>query len=267
MQSRMPIIAALVAGLLAILLLNLYVGSVQEGLRPSLTAVVVASHQITAGSVLDAKDIAQAMRPTEGLPKLAVRWEERTLYLGQRMDFPVGEGDYLLASYFGGVAVSAQRLSEKIDIKANQRALTIPVTSETSLERSIRPGDRIDLLLTYSKAEVGPSARPGTPAGTSVKIVTTPLLENLYVIATGQFGTVSTAQYSTITLLVSPEEGMLLVWAMKLGDLSIMLRNPKDVALTDRAFLQGDQAALAELGKQPVTPQEIVSQRRAGVEK
>jgi Flp pilus assembly protein CpaB len=261
MQSRMPIIAALVAGLLAILLLNLYVGSVQEGLRPSLTAVVVASHQITAGSVLDAKDIAQAMRPTEGLPKLAVRWEERTLYLGQRMDFPVGEGDYLLASYFGGVAVSAQRLSE------NQRALTIPVTSETSLERSIRPGDRIDLLLTYSKAEVGPSARPGTPAGTSVKIVTTPLLENLYVIATGQFGTVSTAQYSTITLLVSPEEGMLLVWAMKLGDLSIMLRNPKDVALTDRAFLQGDQAALAELGKQPVTPQEIVSQRRAGVEK
>jgi hypothetical protein len=46
-----------------------------------------------------------------------------------------------------------------------------------------------------------------------------------------------------------------------------MLRNPKDVALTDRAFLQGDQAALAELGKQPVTPQEIVSQRRAGVEK
>ena len=100
-----------------------------------------------------------------------------------------------------------------------------------------------------------------------MKIVTTPLLENLYVIATGQFGTVSTAQYSTITLLVSPEEGMLLVWAMKLGDLSIMLRNPKDVALTDRAFLQGDQAALAELGKQPVTPQEIVSQRRAGVEK
>ena len=263
MQSRMPIIAALVAGLLAVVLLNLYVGSIQESLRPNVTAVVVASHQVAAGTVLDAKDIAQAMRPTEGLPKLAIKWEERTLYLGQRMDFPVGEGDYLLASYFGGLAVSAQRLSEKIDAKANQRALTIPVTSETSLERSIRPGDRIDLLLTYTKAEATTGGRAG---GVTAKIVTVPLLENLYVVSTGQYG-VPTAQYSNITLLASSDEAMLMVWAMKLGEVSILLRNPKDVALTDRAFLQGDQTALDALGKQAITPLEIISQSRAAVGK
>jgi Flp pilus assembly protein CpaB len=52
----MPIIAALIAGLAAILLLNLYVGGLQQSLRPSLTPVVVASHQLAAGAVLDAKD-------------------------------------------------------------------------------------------------------------------------------------------------------------------------------------------------------------------
>ena len=86
MQSRMPIIVALVAGLAAILLLNLYVGSLQESLKPNLTPIVVSTHPLASGTVLDAKDIAEAMRPTDALPKLAIKWEERSLYLGQRLD-------------------------------------------------------------------------------------------------------------------------------------------------------------------------------------
>jgi pilus assembly protein CpaB len=261
----MPIIAALVAGLVAILLLNLYVGGLQQSLRPSLTPVVVASHPLTAGTVLDAKDIAQAMRTTDSLPKLAIKWEERSLYLGQRLDLPVGEADYVLANYFGGVAATAQRLSERIDAKTNQRAMTIPVTAETSLERSIRPGDRLDLLLTYSRAEVPAGAKPG--AQPTAKIVAAPLLENVYVVTTGQFGLVSSSQYSTITVLVSEDEAKLLVWALKLGQLSILLRNPKDLALTERTYLAGDASALAELGKQEISPAEVLSQRKAAVEK
>jgi pilus assembly protein CpaB len=262
----MPIIAALIAGLVAILLLNLYVGGLQQSLRPSLTPVVVASHQMAAGTVLDAKDIAQAMRATDALPKLAIKWEERSLYLGQRLDLPVGEADYVLANYFGGVAAAAQRLSERIDAKTNQRALTIPVTAETSLERSIRPADRIDLLLTYTRTEQVPGAKPG---GTEriARIVAAPLLENVYVVSTGPFGLATSSQYSTVTVLVSEDEAKLLIWAMKLGQLSILLRNPKDVALTDRTFIAGDSSALAELGKQEITPAEVISQRKAAVEK
>jgi pilus assembly protein CpaB len=261
----MPIIAALIAGLAAILLLNLYVGGLQQSLRPSLTPVVVASHQLAAGAVLDAKDIAQAMRATDSLPKLAIKWEERSLYLGQRIDLPVGEADYVLANYFGGVAASAQRLSERIDAKTNQRAVTIPVTAETSLERSIRPGDRIDLLLTYTRTEPVAGAKPG---GTEriARIVASPLLENVYVVSTGPFG-LATSSYSTLTVLVSEDEAKLLVWAMKLGQLSILLRNPKDVALTDRTFIAGDSSSLAQLGKQEITPAEVISQRKAAVER
>ncbi len=266
MQSRMPIIAALIAGVAAILLLNLYVGGLQQSLRPSLTPVVVASHQLIAGTVLDAKDIAQAMRTTDSLPKLAIKWEERSLYLGQRLDLPVGEADYVLANYFGGVAAAAQRLSERIDAKTNQRALTIPVTAETSLERSIRPSDRIDLLLTYTRTEQAAGAKPGATERVA-RIIASPLLENVYVVSTGQFGLVTSSQYSTITVLVSADEAKLLVWALKLGQLSILLRNPKDVALTERTYIAGDAASLAELGKQEISPAEVISQRKTAVEK
>jgi len=265
MQSRTPIIAALVAGLAAVLLLNLYIGSLQQSLQPEMTSVAVSTHALTPGAVLDAKDITEAERPTHALPKLAIKWEERSLYLGQRLDLPVPEGDYLLASYFGGAAITAQRLSEKIDAKTNQRAVTIPVSDETSLERSLRPGDRVDLLIVYTKAEFG--AAKTTTAGTVVsRIVTTPLLENVYVVSTGQYGVVS-QQYNTITLLVSPDEAKLLVWAMKLGELSVTLRNPKDVALTDRTFVAGDINDLETLGKTSLKPTDIISQRRSAVEK
>ena len=266
MENRMPIIVSLVVGLVAVALVNLYVGTVQESMRPNVTRVMLASHDIKAGAVLDAKDVALGIKSTDSLPKLHVKWDERNLYLGQRVEVPVAEGDYVLASYFGAQGQAAQRLSEKIDAKQNQRALTIPVTTETSLERSIRPGDRVDLLLTYQKAEL--TAAPRGNAGQAVqKLTTTPLLENVYVLFTGRYGSTSASEYSTITVLVSPEEAKLLIWAGNLGKLSILLRNPKDLQPTERLFLSGDSSALAELGKQPLRIDDVLSKRQAGMEK
>lgn len=270
MQSRMPIIAALIAGLVAIVLLNLYVGGIEESLRPSLTSVVMTARPLQAGAVLDAKDIIEQKRPTDALPKLAIKWDERALYLGQRLDIAVGSGDYVLANYFGGLATTAQRLSERIDAKNNLRALTIPVTAETSLERSLRAGDRVDLMITYTKAEVAPgvaTAKGIAPGSVSSKIVTTPLLEKVYVLATGPFGTAVSNNYSTITLQVSPEEAELIIWARKLGELTVLLRNPKDVAPTDRAFLSGDASMLSELGKQAIRPEEVIAKSRSDADK
>ena len=265
MQNRTPIIASLVVGLVAIVLVNLYISSVQENLRPNVTRVMVASHDLKAGTVIDAKDLAGALKGSDSLPKLAVKWDERNLYLGQRLEAPVSEGDYLLASYFGAQGQAAQRLSEKIDAKLNQRAFTIPVNTETSLERSIRPGDRLDLLISYNKTELAPGGpRGGQPAAVQ-KLVTAPLLENVYVLFTGRYGSTSAADYTTVTVLVSPEEAELLVWALNLGKLSVLLRNPKDLQSTDRLYLSGDASALGELGKQQMRIDEILSKRQSTV--
>ncbi len=261
MQNRMPIIAALIAGVLAVVFLNLYIGGIEDSLRPSMTSVVMTAKSLTAGAVLDAKDIIEQRRPTDALPKTAVRWDERSQFLGQRLDLNIAAGDYVLANYFGGLTSAAQRLSERIDAKNNLRALTIPVTAETSLERSLRAGDRIDLMLTYTKTDASnpAAAKPGAPGQFSAKIVTTPLLEKVYVLATGAFGNAVSNQYSTITIQVTSEEAELITWARKLGELTVLLRNPKDVASTNRSYMIGDASLLGDLGKQAIRPEDVIA--------
>jgi pilus assembly protein CpaB len=244
MQKRLPIILALAAGLVAAFLTSLYVDEVRRSSQPTTTEIMVAARDLRPGTVLDAKDVAAGQRYAAGLPKFAVRWSERNIYLGQPLKMAVTDGDYVLASYFGAEAAGGERLSERLEAAKRERAVTIPVSNETSLEGSLRPGDRVDLLLTYQGAAGG---------GGASSLTTTPLLENGYVLATGTYGARPNEPYSSITLLVAPEQAKLLVWARNLGQLSVLLRNPKDLEPTDRAFLSGDASALAALGAQPLT--------------
>jgi len=256
MQGRLPIVISLAAGLIAIVLLNFYVEGVRQEALPPATQVMVAARDLRQGRALEPADVAAASRFTQALPALHVKWAERNLYFGQPLAVPVRAGDYVLASYFGAETVAAQRLSERVDAKTNQRALTIPVTNEMSLEASVRPGDRIDLMLTYTQTE---TQRDKAGPVTTRRLVTTPLLENVYVLATGKYGSRAGSDYRTFTLLVDPEEAKLLIWARNLGDLGVLLRNPEDLRPTDRAYLAGDVEALAALGGPKIELKEILS--------
>ncbi|MGH7803045.1 MAG: Flp pilus assembly protein CpaB [Candidatus Binatia bacterium] len=253
----MPILIALVVGLLAVVLTSMYVNQVREQSIPEQSLVMVAASDLAAGAILEAKDVMESPRFTQALPKLHIPWGERNLYLGQELRQPVTAGDYILISYFGADA-GAARLSEKIDARQNQRAFTIPVTAESSLEGSIRSGDRIDLLLTYAAPK-----DPKVPAAEAIaQFVTAPLLDNVYVLATGRYSIREGDRYRTITLMVGSDEAKLLAWATKLGELSIALRNPKDLSPTDRAFLAGDLKSLAGLGKIPMRVEDVVGKER-----
>jgi Flp pilus assembly protein CpaB len=263
MQSRMPIVVALVVGLVAAVLTKLYVDQIRQAAQPETSRVMLAVRDLPPGTSLEARDVTPGDRDTRSLPKLAIRWDERNLYFGQQLAMDVKEGDYILQPYFGVQGAGAQRPSERIDAKLTQRALTIPVTAETSLQESIRPGDRVDLLFTYTQRVVGAAATRGGTGQVTTQVVTAPLLDNVYVLFTGKFGSPATAGYSTVTLLVSPDEAKLLVNSMNVGGkLSILLRNPKDLQLQDRTFLVGDDATLAGLAKVPLRVDEILAERQ-----
>src|SRR5262249_44451605 len=139
--------------------------------------------------------------------------------------------------------------------------------NDQGLEGSIFPGDRIDLLITYQSAaaEVAP-VRPGSPQPPPrlLQTATASLLENVYVITTGKFGTgEGMGRYRSLTLLLGADEAKLLVWAMNLGKLSVLLRNPKDLQPTDRAVVAGSAEDLKELGKIRLNVGEVVSKNQA----
>jgi len=265
MQSRMPILVALVVGLVAALLTNMYISDIRRSSMPATKMVMVAVRDLPAGTALEARDVTAAARDIRSLPRFAIGWDERNLYLGQELAFDVKEQDYILQPYFGSQAAGVQRPSERVDAKLNQRAITIPVSIESSLQESIRPGDRIDLLLTYNQRTmtvppVG-AVRGATPAATN-QVVTAPLLENVYVLFTGKFGSPPGASYATITLLLSVDDAKLLVWAMNMGKLTTLLRNPKDLQMPDRTFIAGDDSALAGLARQQLRIEDIIAGRQ-----
>jgi pilus assembly protein CpaB len=265
MQSRMPIFVALVVGLVAVVLTNIYVSNIREAALPQTKRVMIAVRDLQAGTVLENRDVAPSDRPISGLPKLAISWDERNLYLGQQLGVDVKEQDYILQPYFGSQAAGVQKPSERVDAKLNQRALTIPVSVETSLQESLRPGDRIDILLTYTQRVSSAPPLRGTAAAapTTQQYVTAPLLENAYVLFTGKFGSPPGTTYSTITLLLSEDDAKLLIWAMNLGKVSILLRNPKDLQMPDRTFIAGDDTALSGLAKQPLRVEDVIEGHQA----
>jgi pilus assembly protein CpaB len=272
MQSRTPIVVALVVAVAALLLTNLYIEQIRRESEPATMTVMVAARDLLAGTVLDKQDIGYAVRYVQAVPKFRVPFNENSLYLGQELTIAVSKDDYILSTYFGGGAPGERKLSQKIDAKLNQRAMTIPVDNEQGLEGSIFPGDRIDLLLTYQAAVApepvlgakGPAPGPA-PGRVRMDVVTLSLLENVYVLGTGRFGGGEGVQgrYRSITLLVGPDEGKLLIWAMNLGKLSVLLRNPKDLQPTDRAVASGNADDLKPLGQVRLNIAEVIAKSRA----
>jgi pilus assembly protein CpaB len=260
MQSRLPIIVSLVVAVAAVILTNAYINEIRREASPPTSGVVVATRNLQAGSFLEEADIAYAERVASSVPKFAISWGERNLYIGQEIRFNVAQGDYVLASYFGADVIADRTLSQKIDAKLNQRAMTIPVDNEMALEGSIRPGDRIDMLITYERGAAlaaGASGQRLTP-----EVATVPLLENVFVLATGRFGGGGAAdvRYRSITLLISPDEAKLLTWGMSvaqasaLGKITILLRNPNDLQPTNRGAIVGGTDELKGLERIPPIP-------------
>lgn len=259
MQSRMPILVSIAAAIVAVVLMNIYIGNLRASFEPPKRHVIIARRDLRAGALVTIEDVVSFPKVANSVPKFAIDWSARGNYIGQRLASEVAEGDYVLATQFGAGAAGVARASEKIDPHSNDRLFTLPVTGDTSLEGAIRAEDRIDLLLTYQY--VSPAA--GKPAGASAapQIVIAPLLDNLYVVYTGAFGSNPRGSYSSITLLVTPDQAKLITWAQNLGKISVLLRNRKNLQPADRTYLAGDASTLRELARQPVPIDEIVSKR------
>jgi Flp pilus assembly protein CpaB len=99
---------------------------------------------------------------------------------------------------------------------------------------NIRPGSYVDIYGTFDTTRTAGTTGPKT--GSTVKTVL--MLSNVPVLATDnrttatQFSLATRRQgavYSTVTVAVTPEEAMLLVYAQSNGKLTLTLRNAMDV--------------------------------------
>lgn len=186
-------------------------------------ATVVAKSKLPVGSVISVSNMAVRQMPEKYLPPTAIRAEGFDEVKGLQLRASMVAGQALVKSIVGSpVPGFSDRVGHGV------RAMTIVVDEVNSVSGMLTPGDRIDLLFSTR-----PPRRDGQP-GTEV---TTPLMQDLLILATGQRADKrdhaipvgrTPGAFTSITVAVTPDQAQRLVLAQRSGRLTALLRNPTD---------------------------------------
>jgi pilus assembly protein CpaB len=158
--------------------------------------------------------------------------------VGQRVLVPLKAGDPILASHFA----PAREADLSAMVHPKGRAVTVDVQERNAVGLWVRPNDHVDVVGSFRD-----------PQTQQLKSVT--LLQNVVVLATGRVNA-STGhvpeedrRYTSVTLLVLPEEAEILTLAQETGTLTLLLRNPEDLdsqekrmVVDQRQLLTGERA-------------------------
>jgi pilus assembly protein CpaB len=197
----------------------------QSGGAPKVT-VLVATAEILPGAELTDQVVSFQEMPADAVPVDAVtapdQYADRALILG------VVAGDIIRQSKLGNKG----EFTRSRQIPDGMRAISIAVNDTHTLSGMLRPGDRIDLLVTFSVRN----------ARGMMMTKTKTLLEYVEVFATDN-RTVSdgaTKQQESktkiVSLLVTPEQVSYIKLAESKGQLALSWRNPDDdtaIAVSD----------------------------------
>lgn len=174
--------------------------------------IVVAKKNLRVGDVLSYDNLAIREMPNSYIHASAVRAESAESVVGKRIMQPINKGESLLLNFLASRTGSGfSNLIEK-----GKRGLTFPVDIVSSMSGLLRPGDKIDLMVTLRQG----------------RSVTIPLLKNITILATGGIvddeGRIAEdGTYQTITISVSPLNAAKITHARVVGNMTVVLRSGK----------------------------------------
>ncbi|MEH3104119.1 MAG: Flp pilus assembly protein CpaB [Sphingomonas phyllosphaerae] len=273
MDSRKLILlvgALMVAAITAFAARTMLVGSpapeaaAMEAAAPRIDGpeVLVATRALPVGTILDASALKFQPWPKELV--------ENAYYLRSGTDMAKLIGTVVRLPITAGQPVTQGQLVKPGDrgflaaaLGAGMRAVTVPVSAQTSVAGFVFPGDHIDLILTQSVEGDGPPLRASET-----------VMRNLRVLATDQRttdqkdeqGNTVVQTFSTITVEATPKIAEQIAVAQTIGTLSLSLRSLADNASElDRAIASGavsvgeahdanaEEAAIDRLANMPQT--------------
>jgi pilus assembly protein CpaB len=177
------------------------------------TKVVVAKENLRVGDMLSYDNLAIREMPAGYIHSSAVRSENADFVVGKRIMQPINAGESLLENFLASRTNSSfANLIEK-----GNRAITFPVDIISSMSGMLRPGDKIDLMVTLRQG----------------KNVTMPLLKNVTILATGAIvdeeGMLADdGSYQTITISETPLNAARITHARQVGNMTVVLRSGKE---------------------------------------
>ncbi|NNL84099.1 MAG: Flp pilus assembly protein CpaB [Myxococcales bacterium] len=257
MSSRRLLLIGLALGIVAVILLNIYLGQIRSQQRSVAVLRLAPGVSLSRGDVVSESSMVTEYLPSDfgSITRLAVpdTEESRAFILGRKLNDDVGSGDFLLLEHF--TDEPEERFVARI--AEGSRAMTVPVDQATSVAYFVDPGSRVDVIATFEKP---PAPRPAPPPETtatrteddvrkalvaqaqtqlyaaSAVVRTRTVLQNVRVLAVGQATTrgnylgLQDSGFSTVTLEVTPEQAEMLAFTLSQArrGLNLSLRNPVD---------------------------------------
>ena len=221
MIRRQTVIAlgiALVLGLVAVYLANLYLGRTEQraAAEPTtMTRIAVAAIPLEYGADITADKVKFVAFPAQSIPPGAYRSLAEMMPQGKRRVAirPMAVNEPLLSSKLSG---EGQGASIAALLPDGQRAAAVRINDVSGVAGFVQPSDAVDVLIT--RASGGGDGQ-----------ITDVLLQNVRVIAIDQNVKDSNGQpviARTATLEVNAVEAQKLALGQQLGQLSLVLRKP-----------------------------------------
>jgi pilus assembly protein CpaB len=212
-------------------------------------SIVVANGGLAFGANIAAEDVREVAWPAKSRPQGAFANFAELVKDGRRIVIsPFVRDEPIIASK---VSAPNQRASLSTVIENGKRAVTVAVDDVRGVAGFIFPGDFVDVVLTRTNNNTGPQDFAEV------------ILQHVKVLAIDQMAgerqehpTVAKA----VTVEVSPEQALRILLATNVGKLSLILRQPAEVAIapdakvTDRDLFSSDVAQPSAASENPRSP-------------
>ncbi len=202
------LLLSLISGIFAALLTYLFINEKEKFIMQKIepVKVIVAAKYIPAWSEITEEMIDFANMPKKWVTEAHLKEPKKVLK------------KVAIGPFIKGEPILINKITERSSelntaIPLGLRAVSIGVDDVTGVSYMIRPGDFVDLILTYEDVH-------------EKKLCTATILQVVKVIAVGNNFKMSGKEsiYSTVTFAVNPEEAEIITFARQKGKISLALR-------------------------------------------
>lgn len=237
-HTKLAVAAAVLVGLFALVAVHKYIQAKTAVAPAPKAAILVATSEIKEGATFGDEMLDVAEIPFEALSNMHIALPAKTdpgfaKALADAKAKIVGRtAKRLIAAKTPvfWIDVDSAPKTELTDlIGDDMRAVTMPVDSVSSVCNFIKPGSRVDIVLTATADRVGVITGQGSEKGPN-PVITTVILQDVPVLATDRSYDLGSdnAGYGTLTLNVPVRAALLLVQARSMGSITYLLRNVRD---------------------------------------
>jgi pilus assembly protein CpaB len=200
-------------------------------------AVAMLARDVPLGTVLAEADLAVRTVPSQYVEGRHVRAADVSSVVGVRTANQLRANESLLWTDLASASTFSRNLSGLV--RVGMRAVALDLGNGADFSGLVRPGDRVDLMLTVNR---------GTKRQTTHAVAQAALVVAVGADTGGPGGVAAEpgarpSRRAGVSVALSAEHAALVTHARSLGELSIVLRNPDDVAIVD---LDAATQALAE---------------------